>query len=521
MNKIFTAPALSLCILCTAAALSTASCGNDDPGFEIPKPGQGTENPDPDQPVNPTPTVKSYDEAYRPQIHFTPARNWINDPNGMVYLDGTWHLFYQYNPQGNDWGNMSWGHATSTDLMHWKEQPVALIKDKLGDIFSGSCVIDKENTAGFGKNAMVAFFTSAGERQQQSMAYSTDGGKTFTKYAGNPVIANTDMADFRDPKVFWDDDNHQWVMSLARGWTFAIDFYTSPDLKKWTKSGTFAVDIKDCNIGQWECPDLLTLPTPDGGTKHVLIVSVNPGGPNGGSGTFYFTGAWDGKTFTADAESLAASPLWFDHGCDNYAGVTWSNAPDGRCVFIGWMNNWSYSGAVPCSPWRSAMTLPRDLSLVNTPDGLRLAQHVAKELDGIADKWTDVSAGAAFPEGEAYHVQTTVDLSKTSIVTLSNGVNDLELTFNATMGALTVKRQKASGKIDFAGNFGMPAIRAYYSPTMKQGGTMDVDIYIDRSSVEIITADGTLASTNLFFPERPYNSISLPSRVRALKSVWR
>ena len=514
---------ISLSALCLSfvGALFFTSCGEDDPGIVIPEPGQGEEQPE--QPgEDPTPVVKAYDEAYRPQVHYTPARNWINDPNGMVYLDGTWHLFYQYNPQGNDWGNMSWGHAVSTDLMHWKEQSVALVKDKLGDIFSGSCVIDKENTAGFGKNAMVAFFTSAGERQQQSMAYSTDGGNTFTKYSGNPVIANKDMADFRDPKVFWDEENHQWVMSLARGWTFAIDFYTSPDLKKWTKSGSFeATGINACNIGQWECPDLLTLATPDGGKKNVLIVSVNPGGPNGGSGTFYFTGTWDGKTFVADDDCLANSPLWFDQGCDNYAGVTWSNAPDGRCVFIGWMNNWSYCGAVPCYPWRSAMTLPRDLCLVDTPEGLRLSQHVSKELDGIAGQWTDVAAGATFPEGDAYHVTTEVDLSKNTTITLSNGTNDLEITFNATMGAVTIKRQKASGKIDFAGNFGMPGIRAYYSPTMKQGGVMAIDLYVDRSSVELITADGTLASTNLFFPESIYNSISAKARVRALKNVWR
>lgn len=504
--------------------LTLASCGKDDPEIIIPEPGQGEEQK-PDQPgEDPTPVKKAYDEAYRPQVHYTPAMNWINDPNGMVYLDGTWHLFYQYNPQGNGWGNMSWGHATSTDLVHWKEQSVALVRDNLGDIFSGSCVIDKDNTAGFGANAMVAFFTSAGERQQQSMAYSTDGGKSFTKYSRNPIIANTDMADFRDPKVFWDEENHQWVMSLARGWTFAIDFYTSPNLKNWTKSGTFGVSaVAGCNIGQWECPDLLTLPTPDGGTKNVLIVSVNPGGPNGGSGTFYFTGEWDGKTFVADqlTDTDGSTPLWFDWGVDNYAGVTWSNAPEGRCIFIGWMNNWMYSGDVPCSPWRSAMTLPRELCLVDTPAGLRLAQHVVKELDGIAGQWTEAAAGATFPEGDAYHVQTTIDLAKTSTVVLSNGTNELEITFHAGMGAMNIKRQKASGKIDFNGSFGKPSIRAYYSPTMKQGGEMTVDIYVDRSSVEVITADGTLASTNLFFPESIYNSISVPARVRALKNVWR
>lgn len=526
------------------AAICFTSCSKEEE-FVLPTPG-GNETEQPEQPGddNPgTPTVLKYNEPFRPQIHYTPERNWINDPNGMVYLDGTWHLFYQYNPYGNQWGNMSWGHATSTDLMHWKEQDVALVKDELGDIFSGSCVIDKNNTAGFGAGAMVAFFTSAGARQQQSMAYSTDGGKNFYKYGRNPIIANTDMDDFRDPKVFWDEENHQWVMSLARGWTYAIDFYTSPNLKEWKKSGTFSTPgISGCNGGQWECPDLLTLTAPDGTKKNVLIVSVNPGGPNGGSGTYYFVGNWDGNTFTADqlTDTDGTTPLWFDYGCDNYAGVTWSNAPGGRCVFIGWMNNWSYSGDVPCNPSRSAMTLPRELCLVNTPGGLRLSQSVVKELDGIAGQWTDVTAGTAFPEGDAYHLQVTVDLSKNSVLTLAstspnpsegggNGsgeVNFVDITFNLAMGAIQVKRQKDSGQVGFNGSFSRPGIRAYYSPTMKQGGEMTVDLYIDRCSLELITGDGTLASTNLLFPEKPYNSASitgqaLKARVRALKNVWR
>ena len=207
------------------------ACSKDDPKQDY---NPLIDDPKPEQPATPVeqPTQTSYNEQYRPQIHFTPAKNWMNDPNGMVYVDGTYHLFYQYNPQGNDWGNMSWGHATSTDLIHWKEQAVALTRDELGDVFSGSAVIDKNNTAGFGAGAMVALYTSASGAQQQSIAYSTDGGKSFTRYNGNPVIRNNDD-NLRDPKVFWHADSKQWVMALAKGWMRGVEFYGSTDLKSW------------------------------------------------------------------------------------------------------------------------------------------------------------------------------------------------------------------------------------------------------------------------------------------------
>ena len=229
----------------------------------------------------------------------------MNDPNGMVYADGVYHLFYQYNPQGNDWGNMSWGHATSSDMIHWKEQSVALTRDDLGDIFSGSAIIDKDNTAGFGANAMVALYTSASNdgKQQQSIAYSTDGGKNFTKYNANPVIRNNDD-NLRDPKVFWHEGSKKWVMALAKGWLRGIEFYGSTDLKTWNHLSTFVVDLPGRPSLQWECPDLMQM-----GDKWVLIVSVNPGGPIMGSGTMYFVGDFDGTTFKADNLEY---PLWRD-----------------------------------------------------------------------------------------------------------------------------------------------------------------------------------------------------------------
>ena len=394
-------PILSLATALLIAPVIT-SCGSDEPFEDSFKPnpnnpsgGGGTDNPSggggTDNPSGGGGTSSSsYNELYRPQIHYTPAKNWVNDPNGMVYIDGTWHLFYQYNPYGNGWGNMSWGHATSTDLVHWTEQPTALVPDALGDIFSGSAVYDADNTGGFGKGAMVAFYTAAGAHQQQALAYSTDGGKTFTKYDGNPIIANTTRGDFRDPKVFWHAETKRWVMSLALGWEYGIQFWTSTDLRTWREASTFTTEVGRCKRGQWECPDLLRM-NYNGQEKWVLIVSVNPGGPVIGSGTMYFVGNFDGEKFTADDLGY---PLWLDYGLDNYAGVTWSNTPDGRIILIGWMNNWSYSGDVPCDPWRSAFTLPRELSLVDYQGKPVLASRPVKELDKLASDWSTLAPWA-------------------------------------------------------------------------------------------------------------------------------
>jgi fructan beta-fructosidase len=460
------------------------------------------------------PATSDYKEQYRPQIHFTPAANWMNDPNGMVFKDGTYHLFYQYNPQGNDWGNMSWGHATSTDLLHWTEQPVALTRDELGDIFSGSAVVDKDNTAGFGAGAIVAAFTHSSDvGQQQSLAYSTDGAKSFTKYAGNPVIKNNNDRQ-RDPKVFWHEASKQWVMCLARGWSKGIEFWTSSDLKTWVHQSDFVKDLLGRPDLQWECPDLIQI-----GSKWVLLVSVNPGGPLVGSGTMYFTGNFDGKTFTADDREY---PLWLDYGMDNYAGVTWSNTGDRR-LFIGWMNNWQYAGNVPCTPWRSAMTLPRELSLKEVGGQLLLSSSVIPEISKIAGEWQVLNSDQAFPEGDAYHLQLTLSLSRGSTVTLSNATND-KFSFEvvASEKVLVAHRTSTTGAINFNGSFAIPTMRA---PLNVIGNEVTLDIYIDRSSVELLNGDGTLSQTTLVFPKSVYNHVQVSGadcqiKVRTLKRIW-
>ncbi|MBO7140218.1 MAG: glycoside hydrolase family 32 protein [Prevotella sp.] len=491
-----------------AMAATIVACSSDDPKQDY---NPLIDDPKPEKPTEQPTTQTERNEQYRPQIHFTPAKNWMNDPNGMVYVDGTWHLFYQYNPKGNDWGNMSWGHATSTDLIHWTEQAVALTRDELGDIFSGSAVIDKDNTAGFGAKAMVAIYTSASGAQQQSIAYSTDGSKSFTRYSGNPVIKNNDD-NLRDPKVFWHEGTKQWIMALAKGRKMGVDFYSSPDLKSWTHQSTFFMELAGRASIQWECPDLIQM-----GNKWVLLVSVNPGGPILGSGTMYFVGDFDGKTFTADALDY---PLWLDFGMDNYAGVTWSNTGD-RKVMMGWMNNWQYAGAVPCSPWRSAMTLPRELKLIEYDGKPLLANTVVSEIDKIAGQWQ--TAGAGLDVKDAYQLRITLNLDKNSTITLSNSADEkYVLDVNSSARTLTAHRTSATGKSSFNGTFSVPSIQA---PLNVTGTTVTLDLFVDQSSVEVLTQNGSMSMTNLVFPQSVYNRLtvegaSYEAEVRALKSIW-
>ena len=472
-----------------------------------------TEEPAPEQPGE---EASSRNEQYRPQIHYTPAKNWINDPNGMIYLDGTYHLYYQYNPQGNGWGNLSWGHATSTDMLHWEEQPVALQPDALGMIFSGSAVCDKDNTAGFGANAIVALYTSASAAQQQSIAYSHDGGKTFTTYEGNPVIKNNDD-NLRDPKVFWHEESKKWIMSLAKGWARGMEIWSSPDLKRWTKESEFILNLTGRPSFQWECPDLIPFEY-NGKRKWVLIVSVNPCGPVLGSGTMYFVGDFDGKHFTADDLDY---PLWLDYGMDNYAGVTWNNTGD-RHVLIGWMNNWQYADRVPCSPWRSAMTLPRELKLVEYNGTPHLTSAVIGEISGIADEWNDVTS--TFDAKDAYQLHLELDLTSNSNITLSNAQGEkFSVDINVSSKMLSVHRNSATGVTNFSPTFSIPSINA---PLNTSGNKLTLDFYVDRSSVELIASDGLTSVTNLVFPQTIYNSLSVTgtsynAKVRNLRSVWK
>src|SRR5258708_21350232 len=330
-----------------------------------------------------TQTQTRYDELYRPQFHFSPAANWTNDPNGLIYYKGEYHLFYQYHPFSMVWGPMHWGHAVSPDLIHWTQLPIALYPDELGRIFSGSAVADVNNTSGMlPGGGLVAIFTYHksvnGERQEsQGMAYSADNGRTWTKYAGNPVIP-AGGKDFRDPKVFWHAESGRWVLVLAAG--DRLKLYTSPDLIHWTFASDFGVH-QGAHTGVWECPDMFPLKV-DGQTKWVVLTSLD-GAPAGGRGTQYFIGSFDGKTFTN--ENSPTVTLWMDFGRDNYAGITYNNEPDGSLVLIAWINDWTYARNIPTSPWRGAMTIPRQLELKQLADGIRLVESPVKQLESLRD----------------------------------------------------------------------------------------------------------------------------------------
>ena len=370
------------------------------------------------------PSKNVFTEEFRPRFHFTPQNNWMNDPNGLVYYKGKYHLFYQHNPLGILWGNMSWGHAQSVDLLDWEHLPVAIPFTEVSGMFSGSAVIDYNNTSGFGSienPPMIAIYTvhlNDGSNQSQHIAYSLDEGLTWIKYADNPVL-DLGMKDFRDPKVSWDEQSQTWLMTVAKPQEFKIAFFASPDLKSWTHLSDFGPlgAIGGC----WECPDLFPLTTPSGEKKWVLIVSLNPGGYAGGSGTQYFIGDWNGTTFTTDQSQTK----WIDYGRDNYAGVTFSNAPDNRRIFIGWMSNWDYAAKLPSPIWRTSMTAPRELALVNVGNELLLTSHPIEELTSEND----------------YTFTLTKDENATILI--GDDENKVVISYNATTSQISIDRSSA------------------------------------------------------------------------------
>ena len=434
-------------------------------------------------------------EKFRPAYHHSPVYGWMNDPNGLFYKDGVWHLYYQWNPYGSQWENMTWGHSTSTDGLHWTPQPTAIEADALGAIFSGCCVVDKNNTAGFGNGAIVAYYTSAGARQTQSMAYSVDGGQTFTKYAGNPVIVS-DVPDFRDPHIFWNEEAGFWNMVLASGQEMSI--YSSKDLKQWKHESNFGLTYGN-HSGVWECPDLMKLPVDGTGEqKWMLICNINPGGPFGGSATQYFIGQFDGHQFVC--EDQPEETKWMDYGKDHYATVTFDNAPDGRRVAIAWMSNWQYANQVPTMQFRSTNSILRDLSLYQYEGETYCAVRPAKEMDAARGK------KIARPTDRC---EIVVTLKGDARITLSNGSKErVVLDYDADMASLDFDRRH-SGQCSFSDAF--PTV-----VTAPVHGTLrTLRIFIDKSSIEVFDADGRLSMTNLVFPSSPYSRISVKGKANA------
>ena len=429
-------------------------------------------------------------EQYRPVYHHTPAYGWMNDPNGMFYKDGVWNLYFQHNPYGSQWENMTWGHSTSTDLVHWKFQGDPVQPDALGTVFSGSAVVDKENTSGFGKGAVIALYTSAGESQTQSMVYSTDNGKTFTKYEGNPVITSN-VPDFRDPHMFWNEDIKKWNLILAAGQHMEI--YSSDNLKDWKLESSFGETYGN-HGGVWECPDLMKMKVR--GTnkeKWMLICNINPGGPFGGSATQYFIGDFDGHKFTC--ESKPEVTKWMDYGKDHYATVTFDNAPEGRRVAIAWMSNWQYANQVPTLQYRSGNSIPRDLGLFEYKGETYCSVVPSPEMTAARSK----KATKALSES----CEMVVNLKGNATITLSNDKGEkVVMLYDAKAETFSMDRTK-SGKMDFSKDFAATTKAPTY------GKISQLRIFIDKSSIEAFDAEGKMAMTNLVFPTKPYNKVTV------------
>lgn len=451
-------------------------------------------------------------EKYRPAFHHTPLYGWMNDPNGMFYKDGRWHLYYQYNPYGSKWQNMTWGHSSSTDLVNWEHHPVALEPNGLGTVFSGSAVVDSRNTAGFGKDAVIAIYTSAGVSQMQSLAHSRDNGETFTVYDGNPVI--TYEREARDPNMFWNEETGRWTLVLAGALDREMLFYSSADLKSWTLESSFGKGY-GAQEGVWECPDLMELPIRGTNEKRwVLICNINPGGPFGGSATQYFVGDFDGHKFTCDTEPSVTR--WMDYGKDHYAAVSWSNAPQGRHTVVAWMSNWQYANEVPTMQYRSANSVPRDLELFRAGDGeLYLSVTPVPELAAMRGKAVHHGRSTVGEKAKAFKLPSANDgiceivvdydlgSSKTFDLTLANAKGEkVVMTYDAHAGTFAMDR-RTSGMTDFSEHF--PAVTV--APTHATGKKGRLRVLIDRCSIEAFDGDGRFAMTNLVFPTEPYNVV--------------
>lgn len=471
-----------------------------------------------------------YQEQYRPQFHFSPESGWMNDPNGLVYYAGEYHLFFQHYPDSTVWGPMHWGHAVSRDLLHWKHLPIALYPDSSGYIFSGSAVVDSANTSGLGsagKPPLVAIFTyhnpvleKTGSVlfQNQGLAYSNDNGNTWKKYSGNPVIKNPGIRDFRDPKMFWNSRVKKWNLIMAV--YDRVYIYSSANIRDWKFESEFGTG-SGAHGGVWECPDLFPLKVEGGNLiKWVMLVSINPGGPNGGSATQYFTGDFDGHNFIPDDKK----EKWIDWGPDNYAGVTYSDIPaaDGRRIFLGWMSNWAYATVVPSSVWRSAMTIPRELALKSSGTGLSVTSEPVRETAGLrilSDTLSlneqKIKGDKEIPSGKIPLMQSELLLefnmadskADTSGIIMENNIHDkLIIGYSNPEKKVFIDRRKA-GESDFSKNFS-----AVSSAPYQAGKLLKFHILTDAASVEVFVDDGSLVMTSLVFPKEKYSSLRLFSR---------
>ena len=487
----------------------------------------------------PADEANARDQAYRPQFHFTPAKNWMNDPNGLVFYEGEYHLFYQYNPFGNDWGHMSWGHAVSSDMVHWKDLPVALMEENGIMIFSGSMVVDWHNSSGLCRSrdkkdpsCLIAIYTGHSEHlQTQNIAYSNDKGRTWTKYEGNPVI-DLHLAGFRDPKVFWHEPTRKWVMVTVLAGQHKVRLFGSTDLKKWTALSDFGP--AGATGGAWECPDLFQIPVENQPGKMKWVVSINifPGGLTGGSGNQYFVGNFDGTTFSNDAPP--EQTLWADYGRDFYASTSFSDIPraDGRRIWMGWLYNWEYAPKAPTSPWRGAQSIPRELILRKSADGLRLVQRPVIELRTLRKQHVhlenqDIESAnrllqANRIDGETLEIIVEIELGSADEVGFKvrkgQGQETL-IGMDTQRSQLFVDRTK-SGNVTFGEHFS----GRHAGPIELTEKRVQLHIFLDRSSLEVFGNHGECVISELIFPAAG-NALEIYSnngqaRIRRL-DIWK
>lgn len=467
----------------------------------------------------------AYRERYRPQFHFSPRENWTNDPNGLVYFDGTYHLFFQYNPFGDVWGHMSWGHSISRDLRHWQEQPVALPEASGVMIFTGSTVVDAQNTSRFcsaSTGCLVAIYTGHKTGlQTQNLAYSNDNGRTWTKYAGNPIV-DLHMSDFRDPKVFWSKSASRWIMVVSLPNEHKVRIYESPNLKQWTALSDFGPE--GATGGQWECPELFEL-----NDRWVLKVGLNPGSLQGGSGEQYFIGRFDGRRFVNDNQSSIT--LWTDYGKDCYCALTFNNLPPGRPqVMLGWMNNWEYANVVPTHPWRGQMTFPRKLSLKSYPAGMRLVQQPISEIQNLREERlmihaatpSDLNGQLRKISGQQLELLSTTDLGGATEVAwrvLADNRNYALIGYDTRAKQIFVDRTK-SGDVMFS-----PKFPARVTAPFDAAGRLRLHVLIDTSSIEVFAGDGQVTLTNLVFPPRDASKLEFQASggpiERTIAEIWK
>lgn len=488
-----------------------------------------------------------YNEPWRPQYHFTPLNNFMNDPNGLVYYKGEYHLFYQYNPQGAEWGHMSWGHAVSSDMLHWRNLPVAIpeVPGKFM-IYSGSAVVDWHNSSGLCKgddsrdpSCLIAIYTAAGtDLQEQNLAFSNDRGRTWTNFSGNPV-ADLHQPDFRDPKVFWYEAQKKWVMVAVLADERKAVFLDSRDLKTWSLRGSFRTAENE--KGQWECPDLFELKV-DGNPKNkrwVLVVNRNPGAPAGGSGVEYFVGKFDGEKFMNDG--LTAHALWADYGKDFYATNSFSDIPrrDGRRIWMGWMSNWQYANREPTLIWRGAQTLPRQLRLKRYSDGIRLVQEPIAETERLRERKlltvSNLSVSHAMQalqsasvQGESLEIEAVLAPATSKEIGFrlrKAGTEETILGFDSEKKEVFVDRTR-SGEVSFA-----PEFPGRQTAIVSQSSRVKFQVYLDRSSVEVFANDGEAVLTDRVYPSPGSDGIALYSdgpegkvislTIWKLGSIWR